>query len=84
MCLSADKIYTSKQKGKLITVDRLGAGDSFAGGFLVGYIESGPELGIKLGNAMITLTNTYHGDLTWVTRKQIFSFIEEGSSMLER
>lgn len=71
ICLSAGKVYVTRQKGKLITVDRLGAGDAFAGGFLAGYIESGPKLGIEFGNALITLTNTYSGDLTWVTKEQV-------------
>jgi len=84
ICLSDGKIYRSEQKGKLYTVDRLGAGDAFAGGFLAGYLESGPKLGVNMGNALITLTNTFSGDLTWVTREQIFSFIEGDNDMVKR
>lgn len=84
ICLSAGKIYATRQKGKLITVDRLGAGDAFAGGFLAGYIESGSKLGIELGNALITLTNTYSGDLTWVTKEQVLSYIAGNDDMVKR
>lgn len=82
--LSEGKIYRTEQKGNLLTVDRLGAGDAFAGGFLTGFLESGPELGVNLGNALITLTNTYLGDLTWVTREQVNSFLNGKINMLER
>jgi 2-dehydro-3-deoxygluconokinase len=84
ICLSDGNIYTAEQRGELVTVDRLGAGDAFAGGFLTGYLESGPELGVNLGNVLITMNNTYSGDICWITREQAFSFLKENNNLVER
>ncbi len=84
VCISDGKIYTAEQRGKLTTIDRLGAGDAFAGGFIAGYLESGPELAVNIGNALITLTNTFSGDFTWITREQVDSFLKGSSTMVER
>lgn len=84
ICLSEGEIYQQGQQGKLETVDRLGAGDAFAGGFLSGYLESGPETGIKIGNAVMTLNNTFKGDLSWVTRQQVELYLQGNEQMLKR
>ncbi len=43
-------------------VDRVGAGDAFDAGFLYGYLQSDPALGLDYGCAMAGLKHTIPGD----------------------
>lgn len=52
-------------------VDRVGAGDAFAGGFLFGWLTDGPEAGVRYGIAASTLKQTNPGDLLWATRDEV-------------
>lgn len=52
-------------------VDRVGAGDSFAGGFLYGLLREGPEMGVRYGVAVSALKQTHPGDVSWVTRGEV-------------
>lgn len=45
------------------TVDRVGAGDAFAAGFIWGLVDGSIELGLERGLAMSALQMTLHGDL---------------------
>lgn len=45
-----------------LEVDRLGTGDAFAAGVIVGALEDDLELGIRLGTAMAALKLGSHGD----------------------
>lgn len=51
-------------------VDRVGAGDSFAGGFLYGYLTRDVETGLKYGVALSALKQTNPGDLVWATKEE--------------
>ncbi|MFN3346944.1 MAG: PfkB family carbohydrate kinase, partial [Candidatus Bipolaricaulaceae bacterium] len=51
-------------------VDRVGAGDSFAGGFLYGYLTKDVEAGLKYGVALSALKQTNPGDLVWATKEE--------------
>ncbi|NLK08438.1 MAG: sugar kinase [Firmicutes bacterium] len=84
VCASEGRTFAARQKGTLITVDRLGAGDAFAAGFITGLLESGPELGVKMGNAVMTLKQTYQGDIAWVTREQVDALMEGEQGMIRR
>jgi 2-dehydro-3-deoxygluconokinase len=44
-------------------VDRIGAGDAFAAGFLAGWLEGSPVAGLERGLAMSALKMTLRGDL---------------------
>jgi 2-dehydro-3-deoxygluconokinase len=53
-------------------VDRLGSGDSFAAGFLTGWLEGGDaERGLRYGNAFAALKQTFPGDFNWATREEV-------------
>lgn len=84
VCYSNGQTFSLDQSGPLHTVDRLGAGDSLAAGFLTGILESGPERALKMGNAMMSLKNTYLGDFTYTTREQIEAFIAGDDDMVKR
>lgn len=51
-------------------VDRVGAGDSFAGGFLYGYLTKDVETGLKYGVALSALKQTNPGDFVWATKEE--------------
>jgi 2-dehydro-3-deoxygluconokinase len=54
-------------------VDRVGGGDAFAGGFIVGYLEdpTSLKLGLELGLAASSLKHTMIGDFLCSTRPEI-------------
>lgn len=51
-------------------VDGVGAGDSFAGGFLYGLLTKDVETGVNFGVALSALKQTNPGDLVWATKEE--------------
>ncbi len=56
-------------------VDRIGAGDAFAAGFIHGFLASGIEQGLEYGAALAALKHTYYGDIAWVLEEDIRTLI---------
>lgn len=52
-------------------LDRIGAGDAFAAGFLHGYLTEGVEQGLAYGAALAALKHTYYGDTVWVSAEDV-------------
>ncbi|HLK60696.1 MAG TPA: sugar kinase [Chthonomonadaceae bacterium] len=52
-------------------VDRVGAGDAFNAGILMGYLQDDLALGLQYGTAMAALKHTMPGDLLLSTRAEI-------------
>ena len=65
-------------------VDRVGAGDSFSGGFLYGYLEEGAATGVRYGVAISALKQTNPGDLVWATREEVERILDGGSLRIAR
>jgi len=65
-------------------VDRVGAGDSFTGGFLFGYLDDGPAAGVRYGIAISALKQTNPGDLCWATRKEVERLLDGGGLRIVR
>ena len=65
-------------------VDRVGAGDSFAGGFLFGYLKHGPAAGVRYGVAISALKQTNPGDLVWATREEVERLLGGGGLRIVR
>lgn len=65
-------------------VDRVGAGDSFAGGFLFGYLKDGPAAGVRYGVAVSALKQTNPGDLVWATREEVERLLAGGGLRIVR
>jgi 2-dehydro-3-deoxygluconokinase len=57
------------------TVDRIGAGDAFAAGFIHGFLASGIEQGLEYGAALAALKHTFYGDIAWVAEEDIRTLI---------
>ena len=77
-------VYTNGEihrgpKFEIEIVDRVGAGDSFAGGFLYGYLQDGPEAGVRYGVGISALKQTNPGDLVWATREEVERILDGGS-----
>jgi len=65
-------------------VDRVGAGDSFAGGFIFGYVKGGPAMGVRYGVAVSALKQTNPGDLCWATLDEVERVLNDGSLRIVR
>ena len=53
-------------------VDQVGRGDSFAAGFLYGYISAGDvQKGLEYGVALAALKHSIPGDFNWSTKEEV-------------
>lgn len=84
LAYSAGRLYTDDREIRLDTVDRIGAGDAFAAGFLAGYLTDGPQLGLQYGQAMLALKNTFFGDISWATLDDVKAFVAGSGGSLIR
>jgi 2-dehydro-3-deoxygluconokinase len=65
-------------------VDRLGAGDSFAAGFLDGLLDGDTQKGLDRGVAMSALKHSIPGDFAWVTREEVEAILAGGQLRISR
>jgi len=65
-------------------VDRVGAGDAFAGGFLYGYLTKDVEAGLNYGVAISALKQTNPGDLVWATKDECDRILAGGGLRIVR
>jgi 2-dehydro-3-deoxygluconokinase len=57
-------------------VDRLGAGDSFAAGFIHGMLEGDLQRGLDFGVATSAIKHSIPGDFAWVTRDEVEALLK--------
>lgn len=76
-CVSSHGNRVMKRDGYQVTsIDRIGAGDAFAGGFIHAWLGEGSiERGLEYGMAAAALKHTYHGDVAWITLEDVRSLI---------
>jgi 2-dehydro-3-deoxygluconokinase len=65
-------------------VDRLGAGDSFAAGFIHGLLDGDLEKGLDWGVAASALKHTIPGDFNWITREEVEATLKSGELRINR
>ncbi len=65
-------------------VDRVGAGDSFGGGFLYGYLTDGPETGVRYGVTVSALKQTNPGDFVWADKEEVERTLDGGGLRIVR
>lgn len=65
-------------------VDRVGSGDSFAGGFLYGWLEEGVEAAVRYGVAISAIKQTLPGDVCWTTAEEVNRILEGGGLRIVR
>ncbi len=56
-------------------IDRIGAGDAFAAGFIHGFLTEGVEQGLTYGAALAALKHTYFGDTAWVSMEDVHALV---------
>jgi 2-dehydro-3-deoxygluconokinase len=80
------------QQGKLFRtrsyeveiVDRLGAGDSFAAGFIHGLLDNDVQKGLDYGVAASALKHSIPGDFNWITREEVESLLKSPGLRISR
>ncbi len=80
---SGGKVYED-QTYDVEIIDRVGAGDSFASGFLYGYITGDIQKGLCYGNAYAALLHSIPGDINWCTLQEIEALLKGGGTRISR
>lgn len=65
-------------------VDRIGAGDAFAAGFLHGYIDGDVQRGVEMGSAMAALKHTVKGDFLSTSKDEVLDIIRRRDTAIRR
>src|SRR5262249_35820737 len=58
------------------SVDRLGAGDSFAAGLIHGLLDGDVQKGLDYGVAASAIKHSIPGDFAWVTRDEVEALLK--------
>jgi len=65
-------------------VDRLGAGDSFAAGFIHGMLQGDTQMAIDWGVATSAIKHSIPGDFAWVSREEVETLLKGGGLRISR
>lgn len=74
----------SFEKFPVVAVDRIGTGDAFAAGFLVGLIEKDVDLGLLYGAGLCSLKYSIVGDHALVSRAELLAVVAGKQTSLHR
>ncbi len=77
----ADKIYRSGKGYDLEIVDRLGGGDSYAAGFIYGYLNGDIQMAVDYGDAMAAFKHTIPGDCNYMAKEEIDQAVRASSDL---
>lgn len=65
-------------------IDRIGAGDAFAAGFLYGYLQGDLKMALSYGEAMSALKFSIPGDFAILSKTEVEEFIRKGGYWIKR
>ncbi|MBI2303003.1 MAG: sugar kinase [Armatimonadetes bacterium] len=65
-------------------VDRVGGGDSFAGGFIYGLLTGDVSYGLRFGNAFSAIKHSIPGDFAWITRDEVEAVMSGAGLRVQR
>jgi 2-dehydro-3-deoxygluconokinase len=65
-------------------VDRLGAGDSFAAGFIHGMLENDLQKAVDFGVAASAIKHSIPGDFAWITKEEVEGLLKGGGMRISR
>jgi 2-dehydro-3-deoxygluconokinase len=65
-------------------VDRLGAGDSFAAGFIHGLLDGDLQRGLDFGVAASAIKHSIPGDFAWITRDEVEALLKSPGLRISR
>ena len=77
----ADRLYRSNKVYEVEIVDRLGAGDSFASGFIYGYLRGDIQMGVNYGDAMAAYKHSIPGDCNYMAKDEVDRIVTSSSDM---
>jgi 2-dehydro-3-deoxygluconokinase len=77
----SDRKYESTRPYDVEVVDRLGTGDSFAAGFIYGYLTGGVQRGLDYGDAMAAFKVSIPGDSNYATKEEIDRLLATGPNL---
>ncbi len=83
MVLHGGKVLRTKTY-ELEIVDRLGAGDSFAAGFIHGALDGDLQRALDFGVAASALKHSIPGDFNWITREEVEAMLKGGGLRISR
>lgn len=76
IAVTRKKAYTTRTY-TIDIVDQVGRGDSFAAGFLFGYIaNTDVQMGLDYGVAFAALKHSFPGDFNWCTKEEVEALLE--------
>ncbi len=79
----AGKIHKTKTY-EVEIVDRLGAGDSFAAGFIHASLDGDVQRALDFGTAASAIKHSIPGDFNWVTREEVETLLKGGGLRISR
>ncbi|HYB75414.1 MAG TPA: sugar kinase, partial [Nitrososphaerales archaeon] len=77
----ADKIYKSKRVYDVEIVDRIGSGDSFAAGFIYGYLNGDIQMGVDYGDVMAAFKHSIPGDSNYMAKDEVDQAVKANSDL---
>lgn len=83
MAYADGKVYRTNTY-EVEIVDRLGAGDSFAAGFIHGMLDGNLQRSLDYGVAVSAIKHTIPGDFAWVTPEEVESLLKGGGLRISR
>ncbi|MBI5834919.1 MAG: sugar kinase [Armatimonadetes bacterium] len=77
------RIYSDVSR-EVEIVDRFGGGDSFAGGFIYGYLNGDVDYALRFGNAFSAIKHSIPSDFNWVTKGEVEAVLRGGGLRVKR
>jgi len=85
VCWADGAFHRATHRPGLEILDRVGGGDSFASGFIYGFMETGdPAMAVEYGAAHGALAMTTAGDTTMATLEEVKKIVDGGSARVVR
>jgi 2-dehydro-3-deoxygluconokinase len=85
ICWAGGKFYEAPNREDLEILDRVGGGDSFAGGLIYGFIQfNDAQKAVEYGAAHGALAMTTPGDTSMASLKEVEALVKGGSARVQR
>lgn len=85
VCWAGGRFFEAPMRENLEIYDRVGGGDSFASGFIYGFLTTGdPQTAVEYGAAHGALAMTTPGDTTMAALKEVEKVVAGGGARVDR
>jgi 2-dehydro-3-deoxygluconokinase len=85
VCWADGKFYEAPNREDMEILDRVGGGDSFAGGLIYGFLRfNDPQKAVEYGAAHGALAMTTAGDTSMATLTEVEALLKGGSARVQR